>query len=148
MIKRNYVLGSALSAALLVAAGAAAAAGPAGGATALSPAQQKVVAKKTAKMSKAENEIIAGWSDGKKLGEFFCAPAALAKFKREVKGADRVALGPDDEGVKQFMLDGNRKLSGRGTVRTPGNWKNFTFECVLDPETAAVTSFTYEFEAN
>jgi len=97
-------------------------------------------------MSKAEKEILAEMSDAGKLAEFFGSPAALAKFRKEVKGADRVPLGPDDEGVKKLVLDGNRKLSGRGAVRTPGNWKCCTFECVLDPGKATVNSFTYKFD--
>ena len=119
---------------------------PAWGASVLSPAQQNVIAKKTAKMSKAEKEILAEVSDAGKLAEFFCSPAPFGKFRKEVKGADRVSLGPGDEGVKKFVLDGNRKLSGRGTVCTPGNWKPYTFECVLDPGKVTVNSFTYKFE--
>lgn len=113
-------------------------------ASALSPAQEKVIAQKTAKVSAEEKKMIAGWSDGKKLAEFFCAPAGLAEFKKTSKAADRVFLGPDDEGVKQFVLVGNSKLSGRGSVRMGADWKDFTFQCTLDPDKGTATSFTYE----
>jgi hypothetical protein len=145
-MKRMHPAHVVRSAALLAEACTMAVALPAWGASVLSLAQQNVIAKTTAKMSKAEKEILAEMSDAGKLAEFFGSPAALAKFRKEVKGADRVSLGPDDEGVKKFVLDGNRKLSGRGTVRTPGNWKRYTFECVLDPGKATVNSFTYKFE--
>lgn len=135
------------SGALLVMAGAMLLAPLARASTALSPAQEKVISQKTAKLSKTERDMIAGWSDGKKLAEFFCSPAALAEFKKSLKGADRVFLGPDDEGASRFILYGNSKLSGRGTVRTPGNWKSYAFECVLDPDHAKVKAFTYKLEA-
>jgi len=51
---------------------------PAWKASVLSLAQQNVIAKKTAKMSKAEKEILAEMSDAGELAEFFCSPAALA----------------------------------------------------------------------
>ena len=133
------------SVALLAAAGAMAF--PAWAASALSPAQEKVVASKTARLSKNETSMIAGWSDGKKLAEFFCSPAALAEFRKTLKGADRVFLGPDEEGVKKFVLEGNGKLSGRGTVRTPGKWMEYAFECELDPDKATVKAFTYKLES-
>jgi hypothetical protein len=112
----------------------------------LSPAQEKVVGQKTAKLSKSERDMIAGWSDSKKLAEFFCSPAGLRELKKADQKADRVFLGPDDEGVKKFALEGNTRLSGRGSVRVVGAWKDFSFQCTLDPEKATTTSFTYKFD--
>lgn len=86
----------------------------AGAQSALSAAQHAAIAAKTAKLSKAELDIVSSWSDRQKLAEFFCSPLALAEFKKADKRADRVSLGPDEAGVEKFVLEGNRKLSGRG----------------------------------
>jgi len=117
------------------------------GQSVLSPAQQAVVDKTFAKMSAADKQIVAKWSDGKKLAEFFCTKPGLAAIRKQERTADRVFLGPDDDGVKKFVLTGNTQLSGRGTVRIRGGWKDFTFVCDLDPGKAAVKSFTFKFEA-
>lgn len=115
--------------------------------SALSEAQKAAIHKKSVRMSATEKQMVDGWSDGKKLAEFFCSPAALAEFRKTLKGADRVFLGPDEEGVKKFVLEGNGKLSGRGTVRTPGKWMEYAFECELDPDKATVKAFTYKLES-
>lgn len=114
----------------------------------LSHAQQAVVAQQTAKLSRDERAIVAGWSDARKLAEFFCSPAALAAFRKALPGADRVALGPDDAGVANFVLAGNDTLTGRGTVRVPGAWKDYRFTCALDAAKGSVRSFTFEFVAH
>ncbi|UCG96638.1 MAG: DUF930 domain-containing protein [Burkholderiales bacterium] len=111
--------------------------------SALSKAQEAVIAKKIARTSATEKQMVAGWSDGKKLAEFFCSEAGLKEIAKQHKGADRLALGPDDEGVKRFKVEGNRRVSGDATVRIGPNWKELSFDCVLDPAKAVVTSFTY-----
>ena len=73
--------------------------------------------------------------------------ATGAAIKKQERTADRVFLGPDDEGVKKFVLTGNAHLSGRGTVRVHGGWKDFAFVCDLDPAQATVKSFTYKLDA-
>ena len=134
------------TAAWTLAAVALAAAAPVSADTLLSPKQQEVIARKTARSSPEEKAIIAGWSDARKLAEFFCAPSALAAFRKKEKGADRVSLGPDEAGTMKFVLVGNTRLSGRGTVRTPGHWKGYRFDCVLDPERGRVKSFAYDLD--
>ena len=103
--------------------------------------------KAIAKLSAEEKKMVAEWPDGKKLAEFFCARAGLAAVKKQERTADRVILGPDDEGVKKFVLTGNTQLSGRGTVRVHGGWKDFAFSCDLDPAKGEVKSFTYKLDA-
>jgi len=66
---------------------------------------------------------------------------------KQERTADRVVLGPDDEGVKKFVLTGNTQLSGRGSVRVQVGWKDFAFVCDLDPTMATVKSFTYKLDA-
>ena len=119
----------------------------AAGQSVLSTGQQAVVEKATAKLSADEKRMVAEWPDSKKLAEFFCAKAGLAAIKKKERAADRVILGPDDEGVKKFVLTGNTQLSGRGSVRVQGGWKDFAFVCDLDPTMATVKSFTYKLDA-
>lgn len=127
-------------------AGALLAAAPAMAGTTLSPAQEKVIAEKTAKMSPAEKEEIGTWPDGKKLTEFFCTPLGLGEVKKVEKSADRLILGPDDAGIARFVVDGNRKVSGRGMVRLIGEWRDLSFECTLDPEEGTAKDFTFELD--
>ena len=118
----------------------------AAGQSVLSPQQQTLIDHKTASLSQTEKDMIAGWSDARKLAEFFCSRAGLEAMKKQHPEADRMALGPDDEGVKKFVLTGNTKLSGRGTVRMGAPWKGFSFECTLDAQKAIATSFTYTLD--
>jgi hypothetical protein len=111
--------------------------------SALTSAQLAVIAKKTAKMSATEKQMVDGWPVGKKLAEFFCSEAGVAEIARQHKGANRLFLGPDDEGVKRFVVTGNTKVAGDGSVRLGADWKDLTFECTLDAEKAVVKSFTY-----
>ena len=112
----------------------------------LSPAQEKVVAEKTAKLSPAEKAEIATWPDSKKLTEFFCAPVGLKEIQKVEKSADRLFLGPDDAGIAKLVVEGNRKVSGRGTVRLIGEWRDLAFECSLDPQKGTVTTFAYKMD--
>lgn len=114
--------------------------------TVLSTAQKAAIEKKTASVSKTEKAMIDGWPDSKKLAEFFCSPEGLKAIKQQHPTADRVFMGPDDEGVKKFILVGNTKLSGRGTVRLGADWKDFSFVCTLDPEKAVATAFTFTLD--
>ena len=114
--------------------------------SALSKAQEAVIAKKIASTSANEKAMVAGWPDGGKLAKFFCAEVGLKEIAKQHKGADRLFLGPDDEGVKRFKVEGNRRVAGDGTVRVGPDWKDLTFDCVLDPDKAVVTSFTYKMK--
>jgi hypothetical protein len=119
----------------------------AAGQSVLSPGQQAVVDKAIAKLSADEKKMVTEWPDSKTLAEFFCAGPGLTAIKKQERTADRVLLGPDDEGVKKFVLTGNTQLSGRGSVRVHGGWKDFAFVCDLDPAKATVKSFTYKLDA-
>ena len=112
----------------------------------LSPAQEKVVAAKTAKLSPAEKAEIASWPDSKKLTEFFCTPVGLKEIQKAEKDANRLILGPDDAGIAKFVVEGNRKVSGRGMVRLIGEWRDLSFECTLDPEKGTTAAFTYKLD--
>ena len=116
------------------------------GQSALSKAQEAAIAKKIAGTSATEKKMVADWPDGKKLAEFFCAEVGLKEIAKQHKGADRLFLGPDDEGVKRFTVDGNRRVAGDGTVRVGPDWKDLTFDCVVDPEKAVATSFSYKMK--
>lgn len=54
-----------------------------------------MIAQQTAKVSADEKRGIDGWPDGKKLAEFFCAPAVLSEIRKTHKDTDRVMLGPE-----------------------------------------------------
>jgi hypothetical protein len=112
----------------------------------LSTAQKAAIEKKTASVSKSEKAMIDGWPDSKKLAEFFCSPEGLNVIKKQHPTADRVFLGPDDEGVKKFVVVSNTRLSGRGSVRLGADWKDFSFVCTLDPEKAVATAFTFTLD--
>ena len=89
--------------------------------------------------SSAERDMANSWSNAKKVAEFLCRPAALPVLKKQIAGADRVFLGTDDP--KTLNLESNQKLSGTGSARYSGGWKDFTFACALDPLAGKVTSF-------
>jgi hypothetical protein len=123
---------------LLLVAGAV---GPAGADdSSLSPAQNKVIAAKIAKLRyPQERELARGWSDAKKVAEELCRPAARQVLRRQVRGADRFFLGTD--ATDTLTLEGNTRLTGTGSVRSPSGWRDFTFECRLNPQTGGVTKF-------
>jgi hypothetical protein len=112
----------------------------------LSEAQKAVIEKKTESVSKTEKAMIEAWPVSKKLAEFFCSPAGLAAIKKQHAAADRLFLGPDDEGVKKFVVVANTKLSGRGSVRLGADWKDFSFVCTLDPDKGTATGFTFTLD--
>ena len=137
-----------LAVAVLLALGPAGASSARADASVLSPPQQALIAKALASAGTAEKKAISAWSDTKKLAEFFCAPAGLEALKQKFLAADRLVLGPGPGPVAEALLVrvGNSRLSGAGTVRTGGDWRNLRFECTLDPEKATVTSFTYTMQ--
>lgn len=112
----------------------------------LSKAQQAVVAQKIAKLSAQEKKIVAEWSDGYKLTEYFCKDAARAELKKTVPQLGRVFLGTDEESIKRFKVEGNTKVSGEGQLQNGPTWKDFTFACALDAEKASVKSFTFSMK--
>lgn len=116
------------------------------GQSVLSRAQEAAISKAVAGASAGDKALIAGWSDGKKLAEFFCKRLGLMVIAKQQVGADRLFLGPDDEGVRRFKVEGNRRVAGDGTVRVGAEWKDLTFECVIDPDKALAISFVYKIK--
>lgn len=112
--------------------------------SALSEAQVATIAKITAGVSAGDKHLISGWSDGKKLAEFFCTQPGLKEIAKQHQSADRLFLGTSEAGEEQFTIEGNRRLYGDASVRIGAEWKSITFDCVLDPDKAVVTSFTYK----
>ena len=109
-------------------------------ATALSVAQSKIVATQVAALKHPEErQMASAWSDAKKVAEFICQPLARQALQTQVKGTDRVFLGTDD--ASTLSLDGNRVLTGTGSSRAGSDWKDFSFECRLDPDSGKATSF-------
>jgi hypothetical protein len=107
---------------------------------ALSAAQTAVVSRSiTMLKSSTDRHVAESWSNSKKVAEMICRPAALPVLKKQAKGVDRVFLGTDDPA--SLTLESNRRLTGSGEFRTPHGWKDFTFTCNIDPQTAKVISF-------
>lgn len=110
----------------------------------LSKAQTAAIDKILSAMQPADRKMSTSWSDAKKLVEFLCQPVAMAELKKTFPKADRVFFGPDEEGVKKFVVDPQKSVAGSGTFREAAAWHDFTFTCTFNPETAAATSFTYK----
>ncbi len=106
----------------------------------LSPAQRKLVAQSIDKLKLVqERQMATQWSDAKKVAEFICRPAALKSLRLRLKGVDRVFLGSDDP--KSLSLAGNTALTGMGHARMGGGWREFRFNCEMNPTTAQVKRF-------
>jgi hypothetical protein len=106
----------------------------------LSPAESRLIAAQIARLHYPQERGLARqWSNAKKVAELLCRPAAMAVLREQVKGADRIFLGA--EAPDSLRLDSNRHLSGGGSARSPGGWRDFTFDCQLDPRTGSVTQF-------
>jgi hypothetical protein len=107
---------------------------------ALSAAQTAVISGQIATLkSPVDRHVAQGWSNAKKVAELICRPVALSTLKKQTKGADRVFLGTD--APESLTLESDRQLTGRGEVRTPQGWRDFTFTCDLDPTTGKVVHF-------
>lgn len=92
----------------------------------------------------ADRNVASQWSDAKKVAEVMCRPLALQELKRTDAKVDRVFLG--DDTPQSLSLKGNTVLEGSGQARGRTGWRNFTFTCALDPETARARSFEAKFE--
>lgn len=91
----------------------------------------------------ADRNVASQWSDAKKVAEIMCRPLALQELKRTDAKVDRVFLG--DDTPQSLTLKGNTVLEGSGQARGRTGWRNFTFACALDPETARAKSFEAKF---
>lgn len=111
----------------------------------LSAAQARVVEEQIAGFKSAEGRQLASkWSNAKKVAEIMCQPLALETLRNRVPGTDRVFLGTEDQGT--LTLSSNRLLSGRGELRLGNDWREFLFDCHLDPDTGKATAFRVTFE--
>lgn len=109
-------------------------------ATSLSPAESTIIEKQIAALpSPEERQLARAWSDAKRVAEMLCRPSAMPVLRRQVPGTDRFFLGTD--APDSLTLESNRRLIGSGSLRSPGGWRDFTFECRLNPRTGRVTKF-------
>lgn len=92
----------------------------------------------------ADRNVASRWSDAKKVAEVMCRPLALQELKRTDAKVDRVFLG--DDTPQSLSLKGNTVLEGSGQARGRTGWRNFTFACALDAQTARAKSFEATFE--
>jgi hypothetical protein len=112
----------------------------------LSPAEKTLITKRIATLHAPEDRHMAeGWSEAKSAAEFLCRPAALPVLRRSLKGADRVFLGTDQPDT--LHLENAQLLTGSGSVRYSGGWRDFTFECRLNDATGRVKSFNVELKS-
>ncbi len=136
MIKTLRMLGAA--ALLAFSAAPALAASPAE--PALSKAQSAVVAKAVSALKHPEErQMVAGWTNAKKVAEMICRPIVLPTLEKQAPGADRAFLGTNDPAT--LTLVSNKRLTGIGQVRVGAGWRDFTFTCQLNPRTGKATSF-------
>ncbi|VVE90514.1 hypothetical protein [Pandoraea bronchicola] len=106
----------------------------------VSPAQQRRINAGIAKLRLSEERSIAqGWGAAKQVAEFICRPSAQPAIAEKLKGVDRVFLGTD--AADSLTLLKARKLVGVGRARFEGGWRDFSFECLMDPRTAKVEKF-------
>lgn len=111
----------------------------------LSPAQTKVVEEQIATLKYPEERQLASeWTNAKKMAEFMCHPLALETLEKQVPGTDRVFLGTDDPST--LTLHSDRLLAGSGSLRDGDDWKDFRFDCQLDPDTGKATAFQAMFD--
>lgn len=107
---------------------------------ALSSAEIAIVNRQIATLKNpGERKMAQEWTTAKKVGEFICRPAALARLKKQFEGADRVFLGTD--APNSLTLVNNGQLTGSGQVRAPQGWQYFTFTCDVNPESGKVVAF-------
>lgn len=92
----------------------------------------------------ADRNVASQWSDARKVAEVMCRPLALQELKRTDAKVDRVFLG--DDTPQSLSLKGNTVLEGNGQARGRSGWRNFTFTCRLDAQTARATAFEATFE--
>ncbi|KAA6130959.1 DUF930 domain-containing protein [Cupriavidus cauae] len=92
----------------------------------------------------ADRNVASQWSDARKVAEVMCRPLALQELKRTDAKVDRVFLG--DDTPQSLSLKGNTVLEGNGQARGRSGWRNFTFTCLLDAQTARATAFEATFE--
>ena len=101
-----------------------------------------LIAEKVSGVSAEEKEMIAGWTPGKKLSEFFCQEYALAELGKTYTGADRVFLSMGDDEPPQFVAE--NRIKGNGSVRHGDGWTDITYECEVDLHTGEPTEFIFE----
>lgn len=103
---------------------------------------EKMIIEKIFSASSEEKEMIAGWTPGKKLSEFFCQEYALAELGKTYTGADRVFLSMGDDEPPQFVAE--NRIKGNGSVRHGVGWTDIIYECEADLHTGEPTEFIFE----
>lgn len=106
---------------------------------------EKMVVEKISSTSAEEREMVAAWSPGKKLADFFCKKRALTGLEKSYAGADRVFLSISDDEQPQFVTQ--NRIKGEGSVRHDAGWTNILYQCEVDLQTGKSTEFVFE-EAN
>jgi len=113
----------------------------------LAPAQQRVIDAGIARLKLAgERNIAREWGSAKQIAEFICRPAAFPAIAHKLKGVDRIFLGTDLP--DSLRLISSRELTGMGQARVGSGWREFSFECVMNPDTAKVVRFTVSMSKN
>lgn len=108
--------------------------------TSLSNAQNRIVNNGIDSLKgAADRQLAQSWTNAKKVAEFICRPVALPTLKAHLPGVDRVFLGMAQD--NSLTLNANDELSGIGTARGAKGWRDFTFKCMIAPETGRVTHF-------
>ena len=94
--------------------------------------------------STEEKEMIAEWTPGKKLAEFFCQDLALTELGKIFEGADRVFLELEEDNPPAFISD--NRIKGDGSVRygVDASWSSFSYECQVDMETGQAMEFSFQ----
>ena len=103
---------------------------------------ETIISETTSGASTEEKEMIAGWTPGKKLSEFFCQERALAELGKTYPGADRVFLSMSDDEPPQFVSE--NRIKGNGSVRHNAGWTEITYECEVDLQTGKSTEFVFD----
>ena len=103
---------------------------------------ETIISETTSGASVVEKEMVAGWTPGKKLSEFFCQERALAELGKAYAGADRVFLSMSDDEPPQFISE--NRIKGNGSVRHDAGWTDITYECEVDLHTGKPTEFIFE----
>jgi hypothetical protein len=113
-----------------------------GEAKALPQNLETIISETTSGASVVEKEMIAGWTPGKKLSEFFCQERALVELGKTYPGADRVFLSMSDDESPQFISE--NRIKGNGSVRHDAGWTDISYECEVDLQTGNPMEFVFD----
>ena len=103
---------------------------------------ETMISETTSGASAEEKDMIAGWTPGKKLSEFFCQKPALAELGKTYTDADRVFLSMSDDEPPQFVSE--NRIKGNGSVRHDAGWTDIRYECEVDMQTGQPMEFVFD----